>query len=110
MSQNRPDLIKRFIGVATNTITHRILLRAELEEDIRKHYTKEIERDVDISLKYRNQINPICRPLKEAEEIRNKILLKVRAELMKREHKGYNLDYSLVEEELDKFLRECKVI
>tara|TARA_Y100000310_G_scaffold267681_1_gene279764 strand:+ start:3815 stop:3928 length:114 start_codon:yes stop_codon:yes gene_type:complete len=36
MPQNRPDLIKRFIGIASNTIAHKILIKAELEEDIRK--------------------------------------------------------------------------
>ena len=59
MPQNRPDLIKRFIGVASNIIAHKILIKAELEEDLRNYYTKEIERDIDIALKYRNRINPV---------------------------------------------------
>ena len=111
MSQNRPDLIKRFIGVASNTIAHKILLKAELEEDIRKHYVKEIERDIDIALQYRNKINPVhsVLPQKDAEEIRGKILLKVKAELLKRIDKGYNVDVSIVGEEIDKFLEEHKV-
>jgi len=111
MSQNRPDLIKRFIGIASNNITHRILLRTELEEDLRKYYNKEIERDIDIALKYRNMINPVDNtlPEKDAEEIKDKIVLKVRAELLKRINKGYNIDISLVEVEVDKFLKEHKV-
>ena len=52
MSQNRPDLIKRFTGIASNIITHKILVKAELEEDARNHYLKEIGRDIDIALKY----------------------------------------------------------
>ena len=111
MSQNRPELIKKFIGIASNTITHRILLRTELEEDIRKYYNKEIERDIDIALKYRNMINRVDNtlPEKDAEEIKDKIVLKVRAELLKRINKGYNIDISLIEVEVDKFLKEHKV-
>ena len=102
MSQNRPDLIKRFIGIASNTITHKILLKTELEEDIRKHYTNEVERDIDIALKYRNMINPVDEtlPQKDIVEIRDKILLKVKAELLKREEKGYNIDMSIIDEEI----------
>ena len=86
MPQNRPELIKRLIGVASNVIAHNIILKAELEKNIRDYYAKEIEGDIDISLDYRNRINPAdeALPPEDAEEIRNKILSKVRAELLKR--------------------------
>ena len=85
MPQNRPDSIKRFIGVASNIIAHKLLIKAELEEESRKYYSKEIERDIDIALKYRNRINPANRllPQKDFKEIRDSILLKVKAELLK---------------------------
>jgi len=112
MSQNRPDLIKRFVGVASNTIVHKILVKTELEEEIRQYYTKEIGRDVEIALKYRNKINPIDKtlPQKDIEEIRIKILSKVNSELSKRKEKGYNIDFSLARGEIDSFLKDSKVI
>jgi len=111
MSQNRPDLIKRFIGVASNIIAHKVLIKAELEEDLRKYYTKEIERDIDIALKYRNRINPVNRllPKRDSKEIRDSIMLKVKAELLKRIDKGYNVDLSKIDEEINNFLKEQNV-
>ena len=111
MSQNRPDLIKRFIGVASNIIAHKVLIKAELEEDLRNYYAKEIERDIDIALKYRNSINPANRllPRRDSKEIRDSILLKVKAELLKRMNKGYNVDLSKIDEEIDNFLKEQNV-
>ncbi|HLC96623.1 MAG TPA: hypothetical protein VJH97_04835 [Candidatus Nanoarchaeia archaeon] len=108
---NRPDSIKRFIGVASNTITHKILVKSELKEELRVYYQNEISRDVDIALAYRNNLNPLQEnlPDKDAREIKKKVLLRVRAELMKRKDKGYTIDFSLIGEETEKFLRECKV-
>src|SRR3989344_105066 len=101
MPQNRPNLIKRFIGVASNIIAHKVLIKAELEEDLRKYYAKEIERDIDIALKYRNRINPAGRllPQQDSKEIRESILLKVKAELLKRVDKGYKVNLSKIDEE-----------
>ena len=111
MSQNRPDLIKRFIGVARNIIAHKVLIKAELEKDLREYYTKEIERDIDIALKYRNRINPANRllPQRDSKEIRESILLKVKAELLKRVDKGYKVDLSKIDGEIDNFLKEQNV-
>ena len=111
MSQNRPDLIKRFIGVASNIIAHKVLIKAELEEDLRNYYTKEIERDIDIALKYRNRINPVNRllPQRDSKEIKEGILLKVKAELLKRIDKGYNVDLPKIDEEIENFLKEQNV-
>ena len=111
MSQNRPDIIKRFIGIASNIIAHKVLIKAELEKDLREYYTKEIERDIDIALKYRNRINPANRllPQRDSKEIRDRILLKVKAELLKRADKGYSVDLSKIDEEIDNFLKEQNV-
>jgi|SRR3989344_9159590 len=111
MAQNKPDLIKRFIGVASNIITHKILVKAELEKDLRNYYTKEIERDVDIALKYRDRINPANKPLPkmDSKEIRDSIMSNVKAELLKRIDKGYDVDFSKIDEEIDNFLREQNV-
>ncbi len=112
MSQNRPDIIKRFIGVASNIITHKVLIKAELEKDLRNYYTKEIERDIDIALKYRNKINPVNRmlPQRDSKEIKENILLKVKAELQKRVDKGYKVNLSKIDEEIDNFLKEQNVV
>lgn len=111
MSQNRPDLVKRFVGIASNVIVHKILVKTELENDLRRHYAKEIERDVDIALMYRDKINPAKRPLpqKDSKEIRNSIRLKAKAELLKRIGKGYTIDISRIDEEIDNFLKEQNV-
>ncbi|MBI2558495.1 hypothetical protein HYW20_04185 [Candidatus Woesearchaeota archaeon] len=111
MSQNRPDIIKRFIGVASNIITHKVLIKTELEKDLRNYYTKEMERDIDIALKYRNKINPVNRmlPQRDSKEIKENILLKVKAELQKRVDKGYKVNLSKIDEEIDDFLKEQNV-
>ena len=111
MSQNRTDLIKRFIGVASNIIAHKVLIKTELEENLREYYTKEIKRDIDIALKYRNRINPMNKllPKRDSKEIRESILLKVKAELLKRIDKGYSVDLSKIDEEIDNFLKEQNV-
>lgn len=111
MPQNRPDLIKRFIGVASNIITHKVLVKAEIEEDLREYYSKEIRRDVDIALKYRARINPANRllPQEDSEKIRESILMKVKAELLKRIDKGYSVDLSKIDGEIDNFLKEQNV-
>lgn len=111
MSQNRPDLVKRFVGIASNIIIHKILVKTELENDLRDYYTKEIERDVDIALRYRDKINPANRllPQKYFKEIRSGILLRAKAELIKRIDKGYNIDLSKIDEEIDNFLKEQNV-
>ena len=111
MPQNRPDLIKRFVGVASNIIVHKILVKTELENDLRMYYSKEIGRDTDIALGYRNRINPIARmlPQSDAEGIKNDIRSRVKAELLKRIEKGYNIDLSRMDEEIDNFLKEQNV-
>ena len=45
-------LIKRFIGAASNSISHKILIKAELEEDLRNYYTKD-RNNIDNFLKSR---------------------------------------------------------
>jgi len=111
MSQNRPNLIKRFIGIASNTVVHKILIKTELEEDARKYYAKEVERDIDIALEYRDKINPAnsMLPDKDAQEIKSKVALKVKTELVKRIQRGYHINLSIIDEEVNKFLEEYDV-
>tara|TARA_Y100000310_G_scaffold267681_1_gene279765 strand:+ start:3988 stop:4164 length:177 start_codon:yes stop_codon:yes gene_type:complete len=56
-------------------------------------------------------INPVNKtlPKKDSEEIRSKILLKVRAELIKRINKGYSINLSFIDEEVNKFIEEHNV-
>ena len=86
-------------------------MNSELTEELRGYYSKEAKRDSDIAFAYRNRINPIdgLLPEKDTEEITRKIVQNVKAELSKRKDKGYTIDLSLIEEEVDKFLKECKV-
>ncbi|MBI2650532.1 hypothetical protein HYX04_04420, partial [Candidatus Woesearchaeota archaeon] len=80
-------------------------------KDLRNYYTKEIERDIDIALKYRNKINPVNRmlPQRDSKEIKENIPLKVKAELQKRVDKGYKVNLSKIDEEIDDFLKEQNV-
>ena len=57
MSQNRPDLIKRFVGVASNIIAHKILIKAELLKRVDKGYNADmskIDGEIDNFLKEQN--------------------------------------------------------
>jgi hypothetical protein len=111
MPQNRNDLIKRFIGVASNTITHRMLLKSEIDADLREYYNNEASRDKDIALEYRNKINPkvYFLPQKDSEEIKSKIKQRVKLELLKRSEKGYKIRFELLDEEVISFLNENKI-
>ena len=63
MPLNRNDLIKRFIGIASNIIVHRILIKSELEDDLRGYYSKEVERDLDIAFRCNNisfRLSALC--------------------------------------------------
>lgn len=109
--QNRPGLIRRFVGVASNILTHRLLVRTQIDEDLREYYTREIERDTSIALRYRDSINPAGRPLplKDAAAIKQAIASRVRAELLKRIQRGYDIDMGTIDAEIDDFLCELRV-
>jgi len=113
MDQNRSKLIDLFIGNISNAILHRILENAIDNKDIANKYIKESKNSWDIAKRYREKINPVSTylPDKDMNYIKQKITNKVRAELLIRISKGYeNIDLNLVEESIDKALREIKII
>ena len=113
MSQNRNKLIDLFVGNLSNAIIHEILEKAIDIEEIAVRYNKEIKTSFDIAKDYREKINPVDKPLplKDIEEIRRRIVNNVKNELLLRISKGYkNIDINLVEDILEKYLRELKII
>ncbi len=113
MAQNRKKLIDLFIGNISNSIIHKILEKAIDKEEISVKYSKELITSWEIAKEYRKKINPVNSPLpdKDIEYVKNRIKNKVRSELMLRILKGYkNIDLGLIEELIDKDLREMKVI
>lgn len=113
MVQNRNKLINLFIGNISNSIIHDILERAIKNEEISNRYEKELTTSFEIAKKYRNKINPLNSifPDKDIDYIKNKIRNKVKSELLIRISKGYkNIDLDLVEERIDKYLKDLKII
>lgn len=113
MSQNRNKLISLFIGNITNAIVHEILEKAIENKEIANKYRKEITNSFDKAREYREKINPAntSLPKKDIEEIKTKIINKVKAELKLRISKGYEgINLNLVEEFVEEFLRKTKVI
>jgi hypothetical protein len=112
--QNRNKLIGLFIGNLSNAVTHAILEKAISEEqkELLFHYTNELKNNFDIAKKYREKINPKLSPLpeKDTKEIKDKIVKKVKSELLLRISKGYrNINLDLIEKEVDLFLGLLKV-
>lgn len=111
MPLNRPNIIKRFIGVSCNVIIHKILMKNVDIKETRDYYLKEVEREIDIALSYRNQINPVhsSLPDKDVKIIENKIKIKVNSELNKRIKEGYDIDFSIIDKEIKEFLKENNI-
>lgn len=110
---NRNKLIDMFIGNLSNSITHKILEKAIDDDNIRKHYDKELMLSLSIAKKYREKINPTSKPLpeKEIEYIKQKIINNVNAELKLRISKGYeNINLELVEPVTEEFLSKTRVV
>jgi|SRR3989338_392147 len=110
---NRNQLIDKFISNLANAVLHKILEKAIEQEEIAKRYNKEILNSWEIAKRYREKINPSTPPLQErdASEIRKKITNRVRNELQIRISKGYkNIDINLVEDFVEKALKEQKII
>ena len=109
--QNRNKLIDLFAGNLTNAILHRILEKAIRQEEISKHYQKEMRTSWDIAMKYREKINPPSSfPIKDILEIKEKLIRKVKSELAARISNGYqNLSLESVEGEVENALKEMKV-
>lgn len=113
MTQNRKKLIDLFIGNISNSIVHRILEKAIDNEDIINKYVKEQNISLEIAKRYREKINPINikLPDKDIDYIKNKIINKVKAELMSRISKGYkNINLNLIEDIVDETLKELELI
>ena len=113
MPQNRNKLIDLFIGNISNAITHEILEKSSINEDIKDHYHKEFEVSANIAKNYRQKINPIPSPLPEKDLvfIKNKIINKVNSELQSRINKGYeNINLNLVETIVNDILTETNII
>ena len=113
MAQNRNKLIELFVGNIANSIVHEILEKAAQDMELSNRYNKELKTSFEIAKKYRNKINPLNNPIpdKDIIYIKSKITKKVRTELSLRISKGYeNIDLNLVEDLVDKFLKDVKVI
>ena len=113
MPQNRKKLIELFIGNLSNAIVHHVFLAATDKEEIASKYKKELETSLSISKKYRERINPknYSLPEKDIEYIKIQVSNKAISELKKRISQGYkNIDLSLINELVDKALKDTKII
>ena len=112
MPQNRKNLIDLFIGNLSNAIVHEIMEKATENKEIASHYKKEVENSLKISKKYRSKINPINAVLSEKDigYIKKKLVNKVKSKLKERILEGYeNINLDLIEELVNKTLRETKI-
>ncbi|MEK6952302.1 MAG: hypothetical protein AABX29_04760 [Nanoarchaeota archaeon] len=112
MVQNRNKIIDLFIGNISNAIIHEILEKAIDVDEIISRYNKESKVSFEVAKKYREKINPVDKilPSEDIAKIRNKVINNVKNELNIRILKGYkNLNVTLVEETVDKFLKEMKI-
>ncbi|MEK6855323.1 MAG: hypothetical protein AABX73_03825 [Nanoarchaeota archaeon] len=113
MAQNRNKLIELFIGNISNAIAHKILERAATKEILADKYRKELVNSFEIAKRYREKINPSNRliPDKDAVYIKEKVIARVKAELMTRISKGYeNIDLELIDTLTNKTLKDTKII
>lgn len=113
MVQNRNRLIELFIGNISNSVVHRILEKAIDNEELTDKYRKELITSFEIAKRYRERINPIHTPLpeKDISYIKDKIIKRVKAELRTRISKGYeNINLDVIEEEVDKVLRDTAIV
>jgi len=111
--QSRKKLIDLFIGNISNSIVHKILEKAIENKEIANKYMKELDISWRIAARYREKINPVnaALPDRDIAYVRNRTVNKVKAELMLRISKGYkNINLDLVEEFVDKALKDMKVI
>jgi|SRR3989338_4358156 len=109
---NRNKTLILFAGNLANVIVHRILEIAIDKSEIAKVYTKEMKNSFEIAKAYRNKINPTDKilPLHDIEELKQKVINRVKAELNLRIAKGYkNINLSLVEEFVDTYFKELEI-
>jgi hypothetical protein len=110
---NRNKTLLLFSSNLSNVIVHRILEMAIDKPEIAKVYTKEMKNSFEIAKAYREKINPTDKvlPLYDIEELKQRVINKVKAELNLRIVKGYqNIKLSLVEEFVDTYLKELKIV
>ena len=110
---NRNKLIEVLISNLTNAVVHQILELAIDKQEISERYNKEVKNSREIAKRYREKINPVNKSLpgRDIEEIKRKVINRVKTELNLRIEKGYeNIDISLAEEFVEKSLKELKVI
>lgn len=111
MTQNRNKLVELFISNLTNAIVHQVLEKAIDNSEIANRYLKEFRTSWDIAKKYREKINPANKALPDVNEIKDAISKKARAKLQVRIDNGYeNIELRLVEEFLNKALKELRVV
>jgi len=109
---NRNKLLTLFVSNLSNAVVHKILENAIDIPEISERYNKEIINSWDIAKRYREKINPVEKELadKEIQEIRKRIVNKVKSELRIRIEKGYeNIDLESVEEVVEEVLKEMKI-
>jgi len=112
MIQNRNKLIELLIGNLSNFAVHKILEKSINKPELTSKYQKESINSFNISLAYRNKVNPIDKPLSNTDisYIKIKISNRVNSELSFRISKGYeNIDLTLINHEIEKVLKELKI-
>lgn len=113
MVQNRNKLIDLFLGNLANAVIHEILGKAIDDENIRNHYSRELQASIDKARAYREKINPAnaVLPDKDTGIIYDKLVSKVKVELQLRIARGYkNINMDLVDATARKFLVKMGVM
>lgn len=113
MVQNRNKLIELFIGNISNAIVHEILGKAINDDNVRNHYNIEQRVSFDKARSYREKINPVNKTLpdKDINQIKDKIIKKVKLELQSRASKGYkNINFGLIEIVVENMLGDMNVV
>jgi uncharacterized Zn finger protein len=113
MTRNRNRTVKKFIGMLSSVVVHDVLLQRTIDKNLRDWYEKEIENNLNLANRARIIINPVYRPLpcRDQDLIRTNMLRRATATLKNREQKDYkNIDISLVEPTIEKYLKETNVI
>lgn len=112
MTQNKSKIINLLIGNLSTAITHSVLEKSALFMGLSEKYRKELMNSFEIAKRYREKLNPVNSPLTttDLEFIKFQLNKRINSELILRISKGYkNINLSIVEEEIDKALRELKI-
>ena len=112
MTQNRKKLIELLLGNISNSIVHIILEKSIDKKELTDKYRKEIINSFQIAKAYREKMNPINKSFsqEDTDHIKNKIIHRVRAELLARISKGYsNINLDSIESEVEKVLKDLNI-